>query len=118
MQAVEQPRMHPEIRELIAEATQALARLEADRLEELALSCQVLNRDLAELAPGRRASIVRQSREAARDMAVFARVLDATRANLQVMKRLREIHMEHLEYGEQIVAGSARAPAESGYGDN
>ena len=33
-------------------------------------------------------------------MAVFARVLEATRANLKVMNRLRELRAGRLEYGE------------------
>ena len=33
-------REHPELKELVVEASRALARLDADRLEELALSCQ------------------------------------------------------------------------------
>ena len=33
-------------------------------------------------------------------MATFARVLDATRANLNVMNRLRELRSGRLEYGE------------------
>ena len=38
-------------------------------------------------------------------MAVFARVLDATRANLNVMNRLRELRMGRLEYSERQVRG-------------
>ena len=45
-QRAEQSR-HPKLKELVVEASRALARLDADRLEELALSCQALNRDLA-----------------------------------------------------------------------
>jgi len=76
----------PELKELVREASRALASLDAGRLEELALSCQALNR---ELPPS--SELVIQAREAARDMAVFGRVLEATRANLQVMNRLREL---------------------------
>ena len=39
-------RDYPELKELVAEASRALAQLDAGRLEELALSCQALNRDL------------------------------------------------------------------------
>ena len=46
-------RFNPELKALVVEASLALARLDADRLEELALSCQALNRDLsAWLDPG------------------------------------------------------------------
>ncbi|MGA2671921.1 MAG: hypothetical protein ABSE99_01725 [Terracidiphilus sp.] len=109
-------RAHPELKKLVAEASRALARLDADRLEELALSCQALNRDLA---PGQRrdsAELARQAREAQGDMAVFARVLEATRANLHVMSRLRELRAGRLEYGEGQARGWTRT--ESGHGDN
>jgi hypothetical protein len=40
-------------------------------------------------------------------MAVFARVMEATRANLYVMKRLRELRAGRLEYGEAQVQPAA-----------
>ncbi len=87
-----QPRpAHPELKQLVSEASRALATLDANRLEELALSCQALNRDLALKTTAERAALARQAREAAGDMAVFGRVLEATRANLRVMRRLRQL---------------------------
>lgn len=109
-------RRHPELKELVVEASRALARLDADRLEELALSCQALNRGLAPETTEDYALLARQSREAAGDMAVFARVLEATRANLNVMNRLRELRAGRLEYGELHARGWART--ESGHGNN
>ncbi len=103
MQGIGEPRVHPELKRLVAEASQALARLDAERLEELALSCQALNRELEHLNPEGRAALARQAAEAAGDMAVFARVLDATRANLNVMNRLRELH--HGQAGVRRNAG-------------
>ena len=50
---------NPELKELVVEASHALARLDAARLEELALSCQALTRTLqperntSAQAPGR-----------------------------------------------------------------
>ena len=101
LQTIEECSEHPKLKELVVEASQALARLDADRLEELALSCQVLNRDLpgcnqAKLDQRKRLAI--ESREATGDMAVFARVLEATRANLNVMNRLRKLRASELEY--------------------
>jgi hypothetical protein len=58
----------------------------------------------------------RQAREAKGDMAVFARVLEATRANLDVMNRLRELRAGRLEYGERLTRGWPRT--EGGHGDN
>jgi hypothetical protein len=91
------------------------------------LSCQALNRDLASGTEAR-TRLARQAREAAGDMAVFARVLDATRSNLQVMSRLRELRAGRLEYSEPQARGwqpreSCRPtgswrPRESGHGDN
>ena len=118
----------PLLKELVIEASQALARLDADRLEELALSCQALNRDLVEqqFTPqdgDGRAALARESREAVGDMAVFARVLEATRANLSVMNRLRELRGGRLEYREGgLDSGGSQRPGwrrtESGHGDN
>ena len=91
-------REHPELKQLVVEASRALARLDAGRLEELALSCQALNRELTPLSPEQRKILARQSHEAAGDMATFARVLEATRANLDVMSRLRDLRTGRLEY--------------------
>lgn len=100
MQRAVAPMTQPGLKALVLDASRALARLDADRLDGLALSCQALNRDLA-LA--NRRDLASQVREAAEDMAVFARVLEATRANLNVMNRLRELRTGRLEYGEQLV---------------
>jgi porphobilinogen deaminase len=105
-----------ELKELVSEASRALARLDADRLEEMALSCQALNRDLPLPAAPARAALAIEAREAADEMAVFARVIEATRANLQVMNRLRELRAGMLEYGEPQSRAWARP--ESGHGDN
>jgi hypothetical protein len=45
----------PKLKELVVEASRALARLDADRLEEFALSCQALNRDLVRRDPAQQA---------------------------------------------------------------
>lgn len=110
---------NPQLKELVLEASQALARLDGLRLEELAQSCQALNRDLAILCPDERTELAHQAREAAADMAVFARVLEATRSNLKVMKRLKELHAGRLEYGEIAVAAAWDGTrTESEHGNN
>ena len=81
----------PEIRQMVLEASQALARLDAPRLEELALSCVALQRDLLIADALERAEFAQQARRAAADLGIFARVLEATRANLEVMRRLRDL---------------------------
>jgi hypothetical protein len=88
----------PELREIVVEASRALALLDAVRLEEMALSCPKLIRNLGSMEPAERAELARQAREACGDMAVFARVLEATRANLNVMHRLRDLREGRLEY--------------------
>jgi hypothetical protein len=118
----------PRLKELVVEASRALARLDADRLEELALCCQALNRDLVQgdLAHGNaadRQALASECKEAVGDMAVFARVLEATRANLNVMNRLRELRSGRLEYREGPMEYSGPpAPGwvrtESGHGNN
>lgn len=95
MQAITRIRVAPELKQIIAEASQALACLDADRLDELAGCCQALNRDL----PSRN-ELERQAMEARADMAVLGHVLEATRANLNVMRRLRDLRMNMAEYGE------------------
>jgi hypothetical protein len=116
MRELDARREQPELRRLVVEASRALARLDAGRLEELALSCQLLNRDLASSGTEDR---TRQAREAAGDMAVFARVLDVTRGNLNVINRLRELRAGRMEYGERpAAAGCGWSPTGSGHGDN
>jgi hypothetical protein len=105
--------VHPVLKDLVLEASRSLARLDADRLEELALSCQALNRDLAPANREARAVLARQAREAAGDMATFARVLEVTRANLNVLNRLRELRAGRLEYGQ-----GRWARTESGHGND
>lgn len=105
---------HPELKQLVLEASLALARLDAGRLEELALSCQALNRDIGTAGKEDRGRLAGQAREADGDMAVFARVLEVTRGNLKVLNRLREMRAGRLEYGE----AQARGWTGSGHGDN
>ena len=106
----------PELKELVVEASRALVRLDATRLEELALSCEALNRSLGPMSTEERRKMARQVREVKSDMAVFARVLEATRANWNVMNRLRELRAGQLEYTERQARGSAGV--ETGYGDH
>jgi hypothetical protein len=109
-------RVTPQLKELVVEASRALAHLDAARLEELALSCQALNRDMVRVDEKRRRALAFQAREAMGDMAVFARVLEATRANLDVMNRLRELREGRLEYEQAPARKWART--ESVHGDN
>ncbi len=121
MQEFGQSRARPKLKEMVVEASRALARLDVQRLEELALCCQALNRDLAvgDLARpdgDTRRTLDFEAKEATGDMAVFARVLEATRANLHVIHRLRELREDRLGYGLPPALGWRRT--ESGHGDN
>ncbi len=113
MQGLEARRAHPELRELVREASRALSLLDAERLEELALCSRALNRDIEFRDDAGRVEMARQARESREDMAVFGRLLEATRANLAVMARIRALRRgRQLEYGER---GTERG---RGYGDD
>ncbi len=120
MQAVQDNRTHSPLRQLVAEASLALARLDPKRLEELADSCRALNRDLIGLTDAELGNFNQQAREAFRDMAVFGRVLDATRANLEVMDRLRNRGGGTREYTVLLSSASAVpwAMVETNHGHN
>lgn len=139
MQEMMQRRAFPELRQLVVEASQALACLDANRLEELALSCQALNRDLShdlsrdlpsDLSPDlsrdsarksaeQSTGLANQAREAAGDMAAFAGVLNATRANLEVMSRLRALRAGSSAYGAgPAAAGCGWTGTGSTHGDH
>jgi len=106
----------PALREWAEEAWRALAHLDAERLEKLVASCNVLSLDLASAGAEERAALCCEAREAAGDMATFSRVLEATRANLAVMNRLRELRGERLEYGAEPARGWVGT--EAGHGDH
>jgi hypothetical protein len=113
MQDTEARPANPELKELVVEASQALARLDAPRLEELALSCQALTRTLNPEDAKVREILAQQAHEAEADVAVFARVLEVTRGNLNVMRRLRELRAGRVEYTERQVRGGAGTGSES-----
>jgi hypothetical protein len=47
-------------------------------------------------------------------MATFAHVLEATRANLGVMDRLRELRVNRIEYGERQKQGTPKTESVDG----
>jgi len=85
------PYPSPDLKGLVAEAAEALARLDAVRLEELAVSCMALNREWPAACGQDREWMAREARAAQGEMAILARVLEATRSNLKVMRRLQEV---------------------------
>jgi hypothetical protein len=102
-----------DVKQIIQEASRSLALLDADRLEELALSCQALNR--RPIGEDFRAQ-ARAGSEARRDLAVLGRVLEATRANIGVMRRLRTSRESRLEYSPE--EGPALLQAETSNGNH
>jgi hypothetical protein len=110
-----QPVSQPEWKGLLAEASLALAHMDAERLEEMALSCSALVRDVdGQLRTMGRCDSGHVG--AMQEMAIFARVLEATKGNLKVMHRLCEVRATHLEYGAaQTVPGALE---ENDYGDH
>jgi hypothetical protein len=108
---------NPALKEIVVEASRALARLDAARLDELARSCQALTLAPPPVSAEGQKRLARQAREAESDMAVFGRVLEATRANLKVMNRLREMRLQKLEYTERQARGGicAEASRNSGF---
>lgn len=106
-------RFDPELKQIVMEASRALALLDADRLEELARACRALNHGTLE-----RTELIRQAREAAGEMALLARVLDATRANLDVIQRLRELRQGRSGYADAGPKPSRWALMETGHGEH
>jgi|ERR1700679_1730000 hypothetical protein len=95
MESQPECRVEFDLKNVIREASRALALLDTDRLEELAFSCQALNRNPI---PQDYAEQARIAREARRDLIVFERVLEVTRANIGVMRILQKSRKGRLEY--------------------
>ena len=88
------------LHDLVAEASRALAHLDADRLEELSLFCRALNQKL----PGAMSTVrhwsARQKQTIGQEVRTFSRVLEVTRGNLCVMRQVRDLEQGLLEYGD------------------
>ena len=104
----------PELKNILVEASHALANLDADRLEEMALSCASLVRAVDSESVDVKDRLDPECREAWKDMAIFMRVLEATRANLNVMRRLREMRAVQLDYGPERDGCNRAAGSDNG----
>lgn len=113
---VKQDPRNAEWKDTLVDASRALALLDADRLEEMALSCAALMRE----QQGAHLHTNRQGEpgfdDAGQEMAIFARVIEATSVNLHVMRRLRAARTHQLEYGQG--SGSCRVSGEGENGDH
>jgi hypothetical protein len=76
----------PQLRELVVEITRALVRLDPEGLETLAASCRELRGALDSADPVDRATMAQEAGVAEDEMKVLAQVLQATRANMLVMR--------------------------------
>ena len=106
----------PMLKELVLEASRSLARLDANRLDELVISCRALSSNLDTWKSADRAWLASEAGYAAREMVAFAAVLDATRANIRVMRQVTEFQKELPQYGP--VAGHSGLATEAKHGDN
>jgi hypothetical protein len=102
-----------ELRETLVEAALALAKLDADRLEEMALSFDALTE--SEEVPKVHVSRL-VAGNAARELSVLRRTLDSTGANLKLLRELRDGMNHQLEYSPQPVRFDSMT--ESDDGDN
>jgi hypothetical protein len=103
-----------QLKEVVIEASRALACLDARRLEELALSCHELQWDLHSRSELNHISLEHQARSAAGEMATFARVLEVTRANLDVLNRISELRAGRYAYTGTQCRKSLQAESEHG----
>ncbi len=115
MQEIDIGPEYSELQAIVVEASRSLAKLDTARLDELFQSCQALTRSLHAGDSGVRARLALEARDAKGDMAVLCRVLEATRANLNVMKRLRELRQGRLEYTERQLHGTPAAGDRDGH---
>ncbi len=112
--------------ELLQEATDALVRMDADRLEELVRCCEDLNRQ-QQASPRKVATAlanratVRQMQEELASLAVMGRLLEETRANLRVLTHLHVLRLKEAAGDAEKWSAwrhSASGAAGVGYGDN
>ncbi len=81
--------MYP-LKQVIEDASQALATLDTGRLEELAAACRGLNRGLQTASADSLTQFAQEAEEARPDLAILSRIVDATRENLRVLHRAQE----------------------------
>lgn len=114
MQQFERSRVFPALKDMILEAARALTQLDAGRLEALAVSCQALNRNLKRETVERK-KLSSEARNALVELGAFASVLDATKANLEVMNRARKLRDELPQYGPGAGRGWQSREVENGH---
>ena len=127
----EQSRPDLALREIVQQATDALVRMNADRIQELARCCADLNRDLNEMTgwddQNANAGVYQRRRQFRDDllkikpeMDVLGEVLKETRANLSVFTRLQDIELMSTERSssDAYLAACKLPGGKAEYGDN
>lgn len=114
------------LRQIVQQATAALVSMDAGRLEELAMCCADLNREI-ELS-GETAEAALALREAKNDVNLLGCVLYETRANLTVLSRLHALRLHEagalrgsyrdLRTPAEAIQGLSRVERKADYGDN
>jgi hypothetical protein len=99
-----EPSIPSRLQEMVRETIYALTFLDAARLQVLAQSCRILTRDLAS-RDDEDLRLAREAAEARADIRTLARVLEGTKANLQVLYQLRNPGDGSLGYGPGSLPG-------------
>jgi hypothetical protein len=94
-----------ELKALLAEASLALARLDAARLEQIARCCTELIRE-AEGQQGLTLNVL----EFRNELRVLGRVVDSTRANLAFLRVLGDREDANLNYGHPALRSALEVP--------
>lgn len=90
--------VRPQIKDVVLEASRSLAHLDAEKLEELAASCKALNREQSHAGARMNIQLAREAIDSQRELAFLASVLEATRANLRVLRHLNGLYKDRAEY--------------------
>lgn len=93
---------HLDVYSIAAAAIRALAHLDAESLEGLALRCEALSRSHSEPAMP---SALNDVEIGELKLAVLARVIAVSRANLNVLRQSSAMPTARLEYGESSSVG-------------
>lgn len=91
--------LHPVLLSMLDDATTALAHLDVDRLEELVYGSRSL------LASGATAQLPPLPAPLQQKLDAFSRLLDLTRENLMLMRRLGASSTSQIEYSPASIAG-------------
>lgn len=111
--------------QLLQEATEALVRMDADRLEELVRCCSDLNRQrkvsprsAPEATADENRRLVRLTQDGPASLAVMARLLEETRVNLRVLTHLHMIRLKEAAGDSEKWHAWHHRTVRTDYGDN